>query len=65
MRLTDYERTPLQDFAVPSRPISSDGVRQQVRWDGIDPPVPADQPLRLEFEMQGVVDLYSFCFSMV
>ena len=65
VRLTDYERTPLQDFAVPSRPISSDGVRQQVRWDGIDPPVPADRPLRLEFEMQGVVDLYSFCFSVV
>ena len=61
VRLTDYERTPLPGFV--SQPLTSDGVRQEVYWDSGDTPVPADRPLRLEFEMKGVVDLYSFCFS--
>ena len=60
VRLTDYGREPLPGFA--SQPIAGDGVRQEVYWDGGDASVPAGRPLRLEFEMKGVVDLYSFCF---
>ena len=63
VRLTDYGREPLPGFDAPSRPISGDGMRQAVCWEGTDTPIPADRPLRLEFELQGVVDLYSFCFT--
>ena len=62
-RLTDYDREPLSGFGAPSRPISGNGMRQAVCWEGTDAPIPADRPLRLEFELQGVVDLYSFCFT--
>ena len=61
VRLTDYARTRLAGFA--SRPITGDGVRQEVCWESGDAPVPAGRPLRLEFEMKGVVDLYSFGFA--
>ena len=61
VRLTDYARTPLAGFA--SRPITGDGVRQEVCWEGGDERVPAGRPLRLEIEMKGVVDLYSFGFA--
>ena len=63
VRLTDYAREPLPGYGASSRPISGDGVRQAVRWESIAAAVPADRPLRLEFEMRGVVDLYGFCFS--
>ena len=65
VRLTDYERAPLPGYGAPSRPISGDGVRQAVQWDGLDAAVPAQRPLRLEFEMRGLVDLYGFCFSAI
>ena len=64
VRLTDYGREPLPGFDASSRPISGNGMRQAVRWEGTDTPIPADRPLRLEFELQGMVDLYSFCFSI-
>ena len=40
-----------------------DGQLIRVRWADGERMVPADRPLRLEFEMKGVVDLYSFCVS--
>ena len=64
VRLTDYQRDPLPGFEKPSCPIRGDGIRQQVCWEEPDKPIPADRPLRLEFEMQGEVDLFSFCFSL-
>jgi len=61
VRLTDYGRAPLPGFE--SRPITGDGVRQEVCWDCGSAAIPAGGPLRLEFEMKGIVDLYSFCLS--
>lgn len=62
VRLTDYERNPLAGFEAPSRTLVGDRVRHEVTWEGQLHPDWTDRPLRLEFDLQGVVDLYSFCF---
>jgi len=63
-RVTDYDRRPLEGFDPgPSRAITGDDVRHEVRWDQGDAGCLEGRALRLEFEMKGVVDLYSFRFA--
>jgi hypothetical protein len=38
-------------------------MRHEVRWSRGDEAQLAGKAMRLEFEMKGVVDLYSFCFA--
>ncbi|MBT4501504.1 MAG: hypothetical protein HOC74_27495 [Gemmatimonadetes bacterium] len=64
MRLTDYERQPLPGFDAPSRAIGGDHLRHEVTWEGRQVTDLQGCELRLEFEMKGVVDLYSFCFEI-
>ena len=42
-------------------PMQTDGVRQVVRWNGVDR-LPEDQPLRLRFHLSKA-QLYSFCMA--
>ena len=62
-RVTDYDRNPLPGFTEPSRPIASDDVRHAVTWGRAEIGALEGHGIRLEFEMKGVVDLYSFCFA--
>jgi len=63
VRLTDYERKPLPGFDAPSRPIVGSHIRHEVTWERGQITGLEGRELRLEFEMKGIVDLYSFCFT--
>jgi len=63
VRLTNYERQPLPGFGAPSRAIVGDHVRREVTWEGLQTADLQGCEIRLEFEMKGIVDLYSFCFA--
>ena len=63
VRVTDYERQPLHGFEVASRPIVGDCVRHEVTWDTRTISALEGQEMPLEFQMKGIVDLYSFCFA--
>lgn len=64
VRVTDCDRRPIDGFdAEPSHAITGDHVRQEVRWERSHGSDLAGRAIRLEFEMKGVVDLYSFHFA--
>jgi hypothetical protein len=63
VRVTDYERQALPGFEANGLPLSGDHVRHEVTWNDRQLETLRGQEIRLEFEMKGVVDLYSFCFT--
>ena len=63
VRRTDYDRQPLPGCSEPSRSITGNHVRHEVTWQDQQLAPLAGREMRLEFEMKGVVDLYSFCFD--
>jgi hypothetical protein len=62
VKVTDFERKDVPGFEE-SRPITGDGVRQEISWDGKPIETLAGREIRLEFEMTGTVDLYGFGFT--
>lgn len=61
VKVTGYDRKPLPGFdPQASLPIVGDNVRHEVRWSQGDLDNLRGKPLRLEFSMKGVVDLYGF-----
>ena len=62
VKVTDFERKDVPGFEE-SRPITGDGVRQEISWDGKPIGTLAGREIRLEFEMTGTVDLYGFGFT--
>jgi len=63
VRVTDHKRQPVGRWGESSQLVTGDSVRHEVTWDGVGSCLPAGQEMRLEFEMAGRVDLYSFCFA--
>ncbi|MFT5376438.1 MAG: hypothetical protein ACI906_003275, partial [Candidatus Latescibacterota bacterium] len=63
VRVTNYERQTLPGFEEESLPLSGDHVRHEVTWGDKQLETLRGQEIRLEFEMKGAVDLYSFCFT--
>lgn len=62
VRVTGYDRKPVAGFTgQASLGITRDSVRHEVQWPEGDIRSLSGQPVRLEFTLKGVVDVFSFC----
>lgn len=59
IQVTDYERNVVPGFEQ-SSPVTTDGIRLPVTWEGASLSSLVGQEVRLEFELTGDVDLYGF-----